>query len=104
MEGSIVALWISSGVSVVGVIYTIVRNGSRGKIQDEKLKSELKLEIKNIQESISDGTTGLKAIKKAVDDQALNCMKISTKLQEEVKKNSEDIDDIVEKVPKRREF
>lgn len=91
MEESIIPLWISSGACAIGVIYAIARNGRRKKEQDDKLKTELKMEITVIKDQLEDSDTGLGAIKKSVDGQRLHCAEVSTAISTQVKTNSDEI-------------
>ena len=52
MDIQLIPIWVTSTFSAVGVIYAIVRNGRRGKQQDEQLKTELKMEIKAIKPAL----------------------------------------------------
>lgn len=90
MESQI-PIWITTTFSAIGVIYAIVRNGSRGKKQDEKLKTELKMELASIKKKLDDPDTGLGSIKKCVDDQKLHCAQISTKIEGQVNTNTQEI-------------
>lgn len=88
---AIIPLWIASTATALGVIYAIVRNGSRGKRQDEELKTSLKLEVKGVKDQLDDPEAGLTAIKKSVDDQRLHCVETSTRLEGQVKTNASEI-------------
>ena len=94
---SLIPIWITSTFSAIGVIYAIVRNGSRGKKVDEKLKSELTMEIKVIKSKLDDPENGLSAIKKSVDDQRLHCVATSTRLEGQVKTNTSEITNLRKK-------
>lgn len=91
MDGTIISLWITSGATAAGIIYAIVRNGSRRKQQDEKLKTELKMEIKAVKTRLDDPDSGLTAIKKSTDDMKLHCAEISTAVSSQVQTNREEI-------------
>ena len=93
----LVPLWITSGATAIGVIYAIIRNGSRSRKKDDELKAELKTEVGAIKDKLDDPETGLTAIKKSVEDQRLYCVETSTRLGEKVKTNRRDIDSIREK-------
>lgn len=97
MDGALIALWITTGVAVVGTGYNMVRNGSRRKEQDIQLKTELKLELRVIKEQLEDPDNGLEAIKKATDDQKNLCTKLSTELGTEVANNKKEIDRLRDK-------
>jgi len=84
-------LWITSGAAVVGVIYSIWRNGNRSKKKDDALKTELKTELGVIQKSLDDPENGLTAIKKEVSDFKLHCATVSTGLSTMVKVHAEEI-------------
>lgn len=91
MDLSLIPIWLTSTASAVGVVYAIVRNGSRGRQQDEKLKTEMKHELANIQRTLSDPETGLRAIKRATEEQRLYCAKVSTELVTQVQTHAEEI-------------
>ena len=88
---SLIPIWITSTFSAIGVIYAIVRNGSRAKKQDEQLKTELKMEIKSIKTQLEDPENGLSAIKKATDGMKLHCAEVSTRIAGQVKTSTEEI-------------
>ena len=88
---SLIPIWLTSTFSAIGVIYAIVRNGSRQKKQDEQLKTELKMEIAGIKAKLDDPDTGLGTIKKCVDDQRLHCAEVSTRIEGQVKTNTGEI-------------
>jgi len=94
---SLIPIWITSSASAIGVIYAIVRNGSRGKKADEKLKSELTMEIKAIKSKLDDPENGLSAIKKATDGMKLHCAEVSTRIEAQVNTNSREIDTLRKK-------
>lgn len=94
MDASLIPVWITTTLTAGGVVYAIVRNGSRGKEQDEQLKAELKLEIKVIKKQLDDPENGLSAIKKSVDDQRLHCVATSTRLEGQVITNASEIDNL----------
>ena len=94
---ALVPLWISSTFCALGVIYAIARNGTRGKKQDEQLKTELKSELGTIKEKLDDPDTGLTAIKKSVDEQKVHCAKVSTGIAVQVKTNSVEINTLRKK-------
>jgi len=91
MESGLIPLWVTSIGTAAGVIYAIVRNGSRGKKQDDQLKTELKMEINTIKSKLDDPENGLGSIKKSVDDQKLHCVAVSTDLAARVKTNTDEI-------------
>jgi len=87
----LVPLWITSGAAVVGVIYSIWRNGDRSKKKDDALKTELKTQMSGIQKSLDDPDDGLKAIKREVTDFKVHCAEVSTGLSTRVQTNAEEI-------------
>ena len=91
MDG-LIPVWITSSCTAIGVIYAIVRNGSRGRKQDEQLKTELKLEIKVIKKQLDDPENGLGAIKKSADGMRLHCAEVSTAIAAQAKTNADEID------------
>jgi len=91
MDVQLLPIWVTSIFSAIGVIYAIVRNGRRGKQQDEQLKTEIKMEIASIKAKLDDSDTGLGSIKKCLDNQRLNCAQISTKIESQVSTNAQEI-------------
>ena len=91
MDVSLIPIWITSSCSAIGVIYAIVRNGSRGRKQDEQLKTELKMEIATIKQKLDDPDTGLGIIKRCVDEQKLHCVAVSTRIEGQVNVNKQEI-------------
>jgi len=91
MDIALIPIWITSSFSAIGVVYAIVRNGSRGKKQDEQLKTELKMEISSIKKQLDDPDNGLAAIAKGVDSQRLHCAEVSTRIEGQVNTNSQEI-------------
>ena len=87
----LVPLWISSTFCAIGVVYAIIRNGSRAKKQDEQLKAELKSEIKVIKKQLDDPENGLGAIKKSADGMRLHCAEVSTRIEAQTKTNTDEI-------------
>jgi len=97
MEASLVPVWITSTASVIGVIYAIVRNGSRRKKMDENLKTELKAEMKNTQKQLDDPDMGLNAIKKSIDGMRLHCAEVSTRIEAQVITSADEIEKLRQK-------
>ncbi len=91
MDVQLIPIWVTSTFSAVGVIYAIVRNGRRGKQQDEQLKTELKMEINSIKKKLDDPNTGLGTIKKCVDSQRLHCAEVSTRIEAQAITNAQEI-------------
>jgi len=91
MEIQLIPIWITSTFSAIGVVYAIVRNGSRGKKADEKLKTELTMEIKTIKSKLDDPENGLSAIKKATDGMRLHCAEVSTRIEAQGNTNAQEI-------------
>ncbi len=91
MDVQLVPIWVTSTFSAIGVIYAIVRNGRRGKQQDEKLKTEITMEIKSIKEKLDNPENGLGSIKKCVDDQRLHCAEVSTRIEAKANTNTQEI-------------
>ena len=77
--------------SCVGVVYAIMRNGRRGKKQDDELKMQLKMEVSSITKALGNPDTGLGAIKKCVDEQRLHCTEVSTRIEGQVSTNAKEI-------------
>ena len=91
-EFSLIPVWITTTFSAIGVIYAIVRNGSRAKKQDEKLKADLKSSLDTIKERLDDPDNGLSAIKKATEGMRLHCAETSTSISSQVKTNTSEIE------------
>ena len=81
---AVVAQWVATISVAGGLIYSIRRNGKSRAEQDTQLKTELKSEIEHVKKKLDDPGDGLKAIKKAIDEQALYCARTSTSLKERV--------------------
>jgi len=90
MDG-LVPVWITTSFTAIGVVYAIVRNGSRGRKQDEQLKTELKMEIKTIKSQLDDPENGLGAIKKSADGMRLHCAEVSTRIEAQTQTNTDEI-------------
>ena len=90
MDG-LLPVWITTSFTAIGVVYAIVRNGSRGRKQDEQLKTELKMEIKTIKDKLEDPENGLSAIKKSADGMKLHCAEVSTRIEAQTNTNSQEI-------------
>lgn len=91
MEVQLIPIWITSSFSAIGVVYAIVRNGRRGKQQDEELKTELKMDIKAIKTQLDDPENGLSAIKRCVDNQRLHCAEVSTRIEAKADTNTQEV-------------
>lgn len=73
MDGAIIGLWATSSAAVIGVIYTIAKNG-RGRVKaDTELKTELKKDIETIQKRLDDPQDGLGAIRREVSGMKQHC-------------------------------
>lgn len=81
---ALIAQWIATIIVALGLTYTIRNNNKNNKTKDIELKTVLKTELENIEKMLDDPSDGLKAIKKAVDEQKLYCIKTSTGLTERV--------------------
>jgi len=92
MEIHLLPLWITSTASVVGVIYAIVRNGSRSKKQNEDMLREFKHELRTIGNRLDDPYNGLTAIKQSADEMKLRCTETSTRITEQVSTQRAEID------------
>ncbi len=91
MDASLIPLWVTSTFSAVGVVYAIVRNGKKSREQEEKLKTELKMEIKGITKQLSDPENGLSAIKKSTEAMKVHCAEVSTRIDVQARTNAEEI-------------
>ncbi len=79
------AQWGATILIALGLIYTIWRNGQRQSSSNSSIKTELKMEIQNIQQRLDDKTVGLAAIKKSVDEQKFYCAETSSSFRERIK-------------------
>lgn len=91
MDVSLLPVWMTSLSAVAGVVYSIWRNGSRTKKQNDQLMQELKSELGNIKTQLNDRDSGLAAIKKSTDEIRLHCAQTSTSIALQTKTNAEEI-------------
>ena len=85
MDGAVVAVWITSSVAVIGVIYTIVKNGRSRSKADTELKTELKMEIALIKKTLDDPNDGLGAIRREVSAQREHCAGVTSGFEHRLK-------------------
>lgn len=78
MDGPVIAVWITSSVAIVGVIYTIVKNGRSRTKADTELKTELKKDIEAIKKVLDDPNDGLGAIRREVSAQREHCAGVTS--------------------------
>ncbi|MBA7656440.1 hypothetical protein ES703_64364 [subsurface metagenome] len=69
------------GIVAVGLIATWVRNGRSQSKRDGVLEER----ITNLSKKLDDENTGLGAIKKSVDDQKINCARMTSSFEERIK-------------------
>ena len=93
---SIAEVFSIIGVVIIGLglIITLVQNGRGAAAKSASLKTALQKDIQNINDKLDDRMTGLKSIKKSVDDQRLYCTRVSTRLASQVSSNLRDIDEL----------
>ena len=84
MDGPLVALWITSGAAVVGVIYSIIKNGRGRTKADTQLKTELKKDIESIQKSLDDPNDGLGAIRREISAQRERCAGVTSGFEQRI--------------------
>jgi|GEM_PF-2280179 len=87
----LVPVWITSIAAIVGVIYSITRNGRSSKQHDKALKSALMTDMSTIKERLDDPDTGLRAIKKETLAMREHCVKQSTALSAKVEVHGSEI-------------
>jgi len=78
MDGAIITLWITTGVTATGVIYTITKNGRSHAKYDTELKTELKKDIESIKKVLDDPNDGLSAIRREVSAQREHCAGVTS--------------------------
>ena len=84
MEGTVVALWITTSATAVGVIYTIVKNGRSRTKQDTELKVELKKDIESIQKKLDDPNDGLGAIRREISGMKEHCAGVTSGFEQRI--------------------
>lgn len=84
MDGHIIALWITTSATAVGVIYTIVKNSRSRTKQDTELKVELKKDIETIQKVLDDPNDGLGAIRREVSAQREHCAGVTSGFEQRI--------------------
>jgi hypothetical protein len=84
VDGPLVALWITTSATAVGVIYTIVKNGRSRTKQETELKVELKKDIESIQKSLDDPNDGLGAIRREVSGMKEHCAGITSGFEQRI--------------------
>ena len=87
----LVPVWITSIMAIVGVIYSISRNGRSSKEQDRKLKFDLMNDMKTIKDRLDDEDSGLRAIKKDTVGMKEHCIKTHSALQTTVNTHADEI-------------
>ena len=96
----LVPVWITTIVAVVGVIYSITRNGRSSKEQDRKLKADLMNDMQLIKDRLDDEDSGLRAIKRETESMKTRCLETSTSLSAQVNTNSNEIAQLRKKAEK----
>lgn len=78
MDTAIIALWITTSATAIGVIYTVVKNSKNRTKQDTELKVELKKDIEAIKKVLDDPNDGLGAIRREVSAQREHCAGVTS--------------------------
>ena len=91
VDVGIIPLWLTSIATAAGVVYALVRNGSRSKKQNETIMSELVNHISTINKKLDDPDHGLNAIKRSADQMRLHCAETSTRIAGRVDVHSQEI-------------
>jgi len=92
MAATDTAQWAAVAIMSVTLVGTLVSN-RRGNSKDDAeaqraeaaFKTQLKADVKRIEEKLADPHTGLVAIKEGQEEQKNHCATVSTGLQERVK-------------------
>ena len=84
MDGPLVALWMTSSAAVIGVIYSIVKNGRSRTKQDTQLKTELKKDIESIKKVLDDPNDGLGAIRREVSSMKQHCAGVTSGFEQRI--------------------
>jgi len=84
VDGSIIALWITTTVTATGVIYSIVKNGKSRAKQDTELKVELKKDIESLKKVLDDPNDGLSAIRREVSAQKEHCAGVTSGFEQRI--------------------
>ena len=84
MDGTVIALWITTSATAIGVIYTIMKNGRSRTKQDAELKVELKKDIESIKKALDDPNDGLGAIRREVSAQREHCTGITSAFEQRI--------------------
>jgi len=100
MDG-LLPVWITSLAAVsasVGAVIAVLkfsRNGRQSSEhqakQEAKFDTQVLEDIRYIKEKIDDTDNGLSAIKKATEAMKLHCATVSTRIESQVKTNTEEI-------------
>jgi len=85
MDGPVIGVWITSSVAVIGVVYSIVKNGKSRTKQDTELKTELKLELKAVKDKLDDPNDGLGAIRRELSSQREHCAGVTSGFEQRIK-------------------
>jgi hypothetical protein len=66
LDWVIVSTWVSTGVIVSSLVYTVKRNNNTDTENQAKFRTEIKSDMKTVKQQLADPETGLNAIKKSV--------------------------------------
>lgn len=94
MNGNIlatVAQWVATTLVAVGLIYTWRTNTNHRNESDAKLKTELTIEIRDIQNKLTDPNDGLGAIKRDVNAVKEHCAAVTSGCAERFKHVEDDV-------------
>ena len=84
MDGAVVALWITTSVTAVGLAYTVVTNGRSRTKKETELKVELKKDIESLTKKLDDPDDGLGAIRREVTGVKLHCAGVTSGFEERI--------------------
>jgi len=84
MDGAVIALWITTLSTAIGVIYTVVRNGREHAKQDTELKIELRKEIESLRKMLDDPRDGLSAIRHEISSMKEHCASVTSGFEQRI--------------------
>ena len=96
MDGATVAQWGATVVIAIGLCYTIFLNKEKHSSNETRKSTKLEGQINNIEKQINHEDYGLSNIKRSVDEQRLNCARISTSYSEKIDAAENDIKELKE--------
>jgi hypothetical protein len=84
MDGSIIGTWIGIAIIFFGLIGTWVKNGKKQSEERGKMEERVK-DLTNKIDLMSISISGVDGIREIVNKQAVNCAKISSTFEVEIK-------------------